>query len=220
LLAGRIFGTANKLVRYQQTGDLHFVTFSCYQRRPYLGSAAARDQLVESLETMRVRYGCGVSAYVVMPEHVHLLVSEPETIVLARALMALNISVARQSRERPFWQVRYYDFNVWSVRKIVEKRKYIHRNPVARGLVGSPEEWKWSSYRSWSTGEAGMVAVDCEWRRWKFVRTRAVRLGETLWKPTSQNREVGHPPPVFGGGPEVGHPPISLREKIREFKGF
>ncbi len=65
------------LVRYQQTGDLHFVTFSCYDRLPYLGSADARDLFERSLETMRVRYEFFVSAYVVMPEQVHLLVTEP-----------------------------------------------------------------------------------------------------------------------------------------------
>jgi putative transposase len=65
------------LIRYQLAGDFHFVTFSCYHRLPYLGTAAARDLFERSLETMRVRYELFVAGYVVMPEHVHLLVSEP-----------------------------------------------------------------------------------------------------------------------------------------------
>jgi REP element-mobilizing transposase RayT len=63
---------AQGLVRYQQSGDLHFVTFSCYRRRAYLDSAAARNLFRRSLETMRARYDLFITGYVAMPEHVHL----------------------------------------------------------------------------------------------------------------------------------------------------
>jgi putative transposase len=152
------------LVRYQQSGDLHFVTFSCYDRQPLLGSAAARDLVELSLEAMRDRYGFRVIGYVVMPEHVHLLVTEPAGVVLATALKALKISVAVQRRERPFWQARYYDFNVFTERKRVEKLRYLHRNPVTRGLVAQPADWKWSSFRHYWTGERGVVEIASEWR--------------------------------------------------------
>ena len=105
------------LVRYQKEGHLHFVTFSCYERRPYLGTPAARDIFVRSLEVMRARYRFFVIAYVVMPEHVHLLMTEPLEVPLAKALQALKLSVAVQNKERPFWHKRYYDFNVFSERK-------------------------------------------------------------------------------------------------------
>jgi putative transposase len=65
----------NPLVRYQQTGDLHFVTFSCYRRQPNLHSPSAKDLFQQLLEKMRLRYDFFVNGYVVMPEHVHLLVS-------------------------------------------------------------------------------------------------------------------------------------------------
>jgi putative transposase len=74
-------------------------------------------------------------------------VSEPRGVLLAMALKALKISVAVQRRERPFWQARYYDFNVFTDRKRVEKLRYLHRNPVTRGLVDQPADWKWSSFR-------------------------------------------------------------------------
>src|SRR5690348_1658147 len=63
------------LRRYQQSGDLHFVT--CHRRLAYLGSATARGLFERSLEVIRRRYRFFVTGYVVMPEHVHLLVSEP-----------------------------------------------------------------------------------------------------------------------------------------------
>jgi putative transposase len=150
----------NSLGRYQQAGDLHFVTFSCYRRRQHLASAAARQLFERSLETMRVRYAFSVLGYVVMPEHVHLLLSEPKEGLLAKVLQALKLSVAVQRTERPFWQARYYDFNVFTDRKRIEKLRYMHRNPVTRGLVPKPESWAWSSFRHYSSGERGTVEIE------------------------------------------------------------
>ncbi len=107
-------------------------------------------------------YGFFVVGYVVMPEHVHLLVSEPERSVLATAIQAMKQSVARRKGGR-FWQKRYYDFNVWSDRKRIEKLRYLHRNTVTRGLVSSPEEWEWSSFRHYLTGAPSVVEIESQW---------------------------------------------------------
>ena len=151
------------LVRYQQTGDLHAVNFCCHERLPYLASADAKELFERSLEKMRVRYGFWITAYVVMPEHVHILLSEPRVGTLATAIQALKLSVTVQREERPFWEKRYYDFNVWSDWKVVEKRRYIHRNPVRRELVEKPGDWKWSSFNHWMTGEIGVVEIESPW---------------------------------------------------------
>ncbi len=151
------------LVRYQESGHLHLVTFSCHRRLPYLGPADARDLFERSLEVMRCRYDFLVVAYVVMPEHVHLLLSEPRRCILFKAIQALKLSVAVQSQQRPFWQRRYHDFNVFTEKKIIEKRQYIHRNPVKRGLVQRPDEWAWSSFRHWWGGETGSVETESPW---------------------------------------------------------
>lgn len=151
------------LVRYQQAGDLHFVTFSCHGRRPYLGTDAARDLFERSLEAMRLRYDFFLTGYVVMPEHVHLLISEPKGVLLAKVIQALKLSVAVQSEHRPFWQIRYYDFNVYTEKKRIEKLRYMHRNPVKRGLVQKPYDWRWSSFRHYLTGEVGVVEIESEW---------------------------------------------------------
>ena len=151
------------LVRYQSSGDFHFLTFSCYHRKPYLDSAAARARFERCLERTRILYDFVVMAYVVMPEHVHLLVTEPACDTLARAMQSLKISVSRLSSERPFWQARYYDFNVMTDRKRIEKLRYIHRNPVKRGLVEKPEEWAWSSFRYYRARETGRVTLETWW---------------------------------------------------------
>ena len=147
------------LDRYQQAGDLHFVTFSCYHRLAYLDSPLLRDLVEDALDRMRLRYKLEVAGYVVMPEHVHLLLSEPRRDLLAVGLQALKISVGKRAEQRPFWQARYYDFNVYTRAKRVEKLQYIHANPVKRGLVEKPGDWVWSSYRYYQTGEQGRVKV-------------------------------------------------------------
>jgi len=165
-----------ELHRYQQTRQLHFITFSCYQRRSYLGDAGSRDLFESALERVRKRYRWAIIGYVVMPEHVHLLVNEPGVGSLARAMQALKLSVAMRRPERPFWQARYYDFNVWSAEKETEKLKYLHRNPVTRGLVAKPEDWKWSSFRHYATGYVGVVEIESKWTAFR----RGNQLPETF----------------------------------------
>ena len=173
------------LVRVQDQGDLHFVTFSCDQRLPYLGTAAARDCFVNALERIHCKHSVCVVGYVVMPEHVHLLMSEPPGGSLARALAGLKISVAKLRPESPFWTVRYHDFNVYRRDKVVEKLRYMHRNPVERGLSFSPEYWRWSSYRDYLMDEPGPVVVD---RSYVFPSVPDVS------DPGVAARHVGAPP--------------------------
>ena len=106
-----------------------------------------------------------------MPEHVHLLISEPERGTVANAMQSLKISSAKRGRRAnavsdpavPFWQRRYYDRNEWNHKEFIEKRKCIHRNPVRRGLVEKPEHWKWSSYRHYASVEDCGVVIE-SWR--------------------------------------------------------
>ncbi len=148
------------LHRYQQTGQCHFLSFSCYRRQPNLVTPSARTLFESSLEATRRRYNFHVLGYVVMPEHVHLLLTEPANEPLSKAVQALKQFVSRQLKtDQPFWQTRYYDFNVRTERKRIEKLRYIHRNPVTRGLVASPEAWMWSSFRQYALGIDGIVTV-------------------------------------------------------------
>ena len=184
------------LKRYQQARDLHFVTFSCYRRQPLLASAYAKRRFEAALEQARRQYDFYVVGYVIMPEHVHLLVSEPERSTLARALQAMKQSVARRliGEGKHFWQTRYYDFNVWTAKKRIEKLRYMHRNPVKRGLVLKPEDWPWSSFRHYMTGAEGVVEIESEWTGRKRERMGiALRVRVT---------ELPHPSKIgLGGAP-------------------
>jgi putative transposase len=128
-----------------------------------VGGADARDLFEDALERVRQRYRFVVAGYVVMPEHVHLLIGEPVKGVVSGVIHALKLSVAMRRAERPFWQTRYYDFLVHNEEKRVEKLRYMHRNPVVRGLVAKPEDWAWSSFRHCATGVKGTVEIESQW---------------------------------------------------------
>ena len=69
------------------------------------------------------------------------------------------------AEEEHFWQRRFYDFNVWSAKKIREKLEYMHANPVVRKLVLHPEDWPWSSFCFYAKGETGLIRIDQAGRR-------------------------------------------------------
>jgi len=180
-------------IRYQQTEEFHFLTFSCYRRLPHLSTIAAMKLFEDALERMRRRYLFVIAGYVVMPEHVHMLVNEPKRALLSKAIQALKLSVTMRRRKRPFWQAHYYDFNVSSHDKFVEKLRYIHRNRVKRGLVARPEDWRWSSYCHYQTGMRGTVEIESEWT----ARERGWQLPEWM-----RHRHLGSSSPVpKGEGP-------------------
>ena len=139
---------------------------------------------MQILGETRDRYGFFLIGYVVMPEHIHLLITEPEVGTPSTVMQVLKQRTARAllpKRRRvdapqgrlfadavlrtPFWQARFYDFNAWTTKKRVEKLRYMHRNPVKRGLVEAPEQWRWSSYRFYLLDEAGPVSVNEGWTR-------------------------------------------------------
>ena len=120
-----------------------------------------------------------------MPEHFHLLISEPEKgppstlmhVVKERFARRLLSHLGRAGRPGQLslwdseamaaahvWERRFYDFNVWSEGKRIEKLRYMHRTPVKGGLVSAPEQWRWNSYRQYACGEAGRVRIN-DWPR-------------------------------------------------------
>ena len=168
---------SNHPTRYYGTNDLHFINCSCYHRQAWLATPKRRDLFLTVLEQVRQRYRFVVVGYVVMLDHIHLLISEPEQSNPSRVMRALKQGFARRVlkslRRRKVaaqselfsvaaehvWQKRFYDFNVFTDKRI-EKLRYMHQNPVKRGLVDEPEQWPWSSYRSYSLGEQGAVRIN------------------------------------------------------------
>jgi putative transposase len=84
-----------------------------------------------------------------------------------------------QSEAPAFWQRRFYDFNVWSGKKLKEKLDYMHRNPVQRKLVVHPKDWPWSSWSHYAKDEPGLIRIDA--------------LGSEETNSPKQKRQPPHP---------------------------
>jgi len=136
---------------------------------------------VKILGEVRARHEFLLVGYVVMPEHVHLLISEPKRLTPSRVLQILKQRVSRTMRGRHrktsgqqlrlkfpegegelrgFWQRRFYDFNVYTGGKMREKLEYMHANPVKSKLVRRPQDWPWSSHSFYASGETGLISID------------------------------------------------------------
>lgn len=171
--------------RFENRNHARFLTCSCYQRRKFLDRNRSRQWFVESLERARAIHGFDLWAWVIMPEHFHLLLfPRPGGPPIGPILLSIKQSTARRAlnwtrAHRPdalevfedrrpdgsvvhrFWQRGGgYDRNLWSDTDIWEKIDYIHTNPVDRGLCERPEDWPWSSARSFREPEAGPITID------------------------------------------------------------
>lgn len=167
--------------RYSPRSGVHYLTFSCYRRLPLLGTPRLRDEFVQALIAARRVHRFKLTAWVVMPEHIHIMVmptaaSGPDweegygsalpsiliglkkpvsTKILARwrEIKWNNLSAITDSRgNEHFWQPGGgFDRNVRTIEELVREVRYIHQNPVERGLVKEPTDWAWSSAR-WYAG--------------------------------------------------------------------
>jgi putative transposase len=191
------------LKRFQRAESLHFITFSCFHRLPLLESAGVRETVEAVLEAARARHQARIYAYVLMPEHVHLLINEPPAILLAQFLKVVKQTTSRKLRgqREKFWQGRYYDSNVRGEKDRSQVIRYIHRNPVKRGLVASPEDWPWSSFLHYAGGARGTVEIESHWtvfgRGNRLPAGVGLRKGERSCSPTQAAKDaawMGHNP--------------------------
>jgi putative transposase len=161
-----------RIRHFHEPGDLHELTFSCYQRLPLLTNNSWRTNLSRAIDAAGEQIGCHLAAFVYMPEHVHLLVwglSSKEQVSELLSAIKQPVSVAAHEdllerpgrmldrlmvRERPgrtvfrFWQEGPgFDRNLFTVKAATAALDYLHLNPVKRGLCQKARDWRWSSAR-------------------------------------------------------------------------
>jgi len=157
---------------YNIPGHAHELTFSCFQRLPLLSKDRTCRWFVDAMESARRELKLSLWAYVIMPEHVHIVLCPREAAYEVRLIRtALKVPVARKALKflrqsapsflerlkdlQPngkfsyrFWQRGGgYDRNATEPATLLHMIEYIHNNPVRRGLVPSPTDWIWSSAR-------------------------------------------------------------------------
>jgi putative transposase len=170
--------------RFDIDGDAHHLTFSCYQCLPLFSKDRSRDWMLKALQLGREKSQYDLWAYVIMPEHVHIVLLPHQGIKMSAILTTIKQSVSKRAllwlqdnapaflvkledvqpngdRCYRFWQRGGgYDRNLRSIVDIYEKIEYIHANLVRRGLTATPEDWACSSCRAWETGEDIPIAID------------------------------------------------------------
>jgi putative transposase len=152
---------------YDEPGHARFLTFSCFHRRQYLAADRSKDVFLEHLDASRARLEFEIWAFVVMPEHVHLLIN-PSDASVAQILQSIKQPSSRRLRKligcgTPFWQAGGgYDRNIWSQRAIEVTVDYIHENPVRRKLCTASIDYPWSSAAA-DEGFDSRINVD-SWR--------------------------------------------------------
>ncbi len=168
-----------------EPGHAHALTFSCFRRQPFLSRDRSRTWTIEAIGRAAEIHRFHIWAYVLMPEHVHLLVcpieSEYDTSDFLRSLKksVANKAVKYVRKHAPafldrmldqqpngadayrFWQrARGYDRNIWEPRYVHQMIDYIHANPVRRGLCERPEDWPWSSAADYANIRQGPLVID------------------------------------------------------------
>jgi len=176
-----------KPIQTPDSAVAHFITFSCYQRRHLFRFPEHYNLFLNQLEKSRESNHFKVFAYVVMPNHAHLLIRFPESQTPSSTLRGLKrttsyhllnwykrnnpevykyLSVKEGKRTvRRFWQAgvgydHHVEGNERSLREIIE---YIHNNPVRSGMVELPEEWRWSSAGYWIDNHDGLIKISSPW---------------------------------------------------------
>ncbi len=174
---------------YYPGNHLHYLTASTYRRARLFDSERLRRNFVKTLAELRASLHFRIIGYVLMPEHFHLLIwpsgqANPSQVIqslkeLTAKFILKNLQENRQfpwcrtmldrltlppsvQRHGPYrvWQRRFYDMNIWSEKKRVEKLNYMHGNPTKRRLVTEPGDWLWSSWRFYQLEDASILAMD------------------------------------------------------------
>ena len=170
--------------RWNDSGHAHSLTFSCFRRQPLLAGDRSRQWMLDGIEQARTEHQFHVWAYVVMPEHVHLLIWPEAEYSISAILKTMKQSVSRKAllfvrRQAPeflmqmedkrpngqssyrFWQRGGgYDRNLTEPKTIWQAVDYIHANPVRRKLCERAVDWSWSSAVEWEQPGSGLLRVD------------------------------------------------------------
>ena len=174
-----------KLVRFNFPNNIHFVTTSCYNRLPLFNSDDTKTIFAQSVIHIRNKYGFKLFGYVIMPEHVHILIQTGNDKTVSditrqvKQTCAFNVlqtlkrnktksllgklrksTGGRIGNKYSFWKPRFYDFNIYTVKKFKEKLDYCHKNPVTRELVNNPSAWRFSSYRNYYLNDDSIISID------------------------------------------------------------
>ncbi|MBC8313356.1 MAG: transposase [Candidatus Cloacimonetes bacterium] len=173
------------LPKFNMEGSMHFVTTKTFQNQPFFCNEICCRILIEELDFYRDKYNFKIFGFVIMPDHLHLLlwfdIEKYPDMTISKIIQVIKIMTAKRvkrflfydrsnswvddltsnhlPRKFIFWQKGFYDFNIFHYKKFIEKLNYIHKNPFKESKIKSPENYFYSSFSFLETGK-GVLWVD------------------------------------------------------------
>jgi putative transposase len=176
------------LPRFHVEGYVYYITTVTYNRLPIFTRPSFIIPLIDSLNFYHYKHDFKLLGYVIMPDHIHLLIwpfgestisdimrgyKEFTAKRIVRQAEAENteewIAAFRQAgrdtgrSNNKVWQDSYWDTNIYTERFLRQKLNYIHHNPIRAGLVDRPEDYVYSSYRNYTLEEEWLIEIDKDW---------------------------------------------------------
>ena len=201
--------------RFNEAGHAHFLTFSCFRRQPFLCKDRSREWVVEAIDRARLAHQFHLWAYVIMPEHVHLLIwPSGWEYSISSVLKTMKQSVSRRAKvfveknapeflermedRQPNGDVAYrfwqrgggFDANLTEPETVWRTVEYIHANPVRRQLCIRPIDWKWSSALEMEAPGTGLLRLDLVDEVRLFVHPVVLGSGRRLFPDGWQHRQL------------------------------
>ena len=194
---------ARKWTNLKIPGALHFITGNIYNRIPIFRRESCCLEFFKIASELRTDWPAKVIAYVLMPDHFHLIVNPQDGNITGFA-GALKGKVAMKMIEitgqlfalpkprsdgaiHEVWQDSFKAIPLWSAWMIWQKINYIHANPVKAGLVKSAREYRWSSFRAFYTDLPSPLPIDVDWW-WPDDAEKLSRAMKELGWKTYHNR--------------------------------
>ncbi|MCX6740475.1 MAG: hypothetical protein NTZ49_04580 [Candidatus Parcubacteria bacterium] len=168
--------------KFDDPGHIHFVTFKTANNVPFFKDDKCCDIFLEELDRLRTELSFDIYGFVIVPDHVHLLIGQvfaygspnkfgdtPESSLNEFGISYIGKKIkgvtARKinkylQRSGALWKHRFFDFNIYSHKKFEEKLKYIHDNPISHGLVSDISLFRYCSWRNYELGDHSVFKIN------------------------------------------------------------
>jgi REP element-mobilizing transposase RayT len=176
--------------RYRIEGSIYYATSVIYNRLKIFVLPSFIIPIIDSLNYYRYQYSCRIIGYVIMPDHIHLLlfpqIEQAITDFMRDFKRFTSGRITRQAKvegkkewlnrfeqagseteraEYKVWQDSFWEQMIYSESFLKQKLDYIHLNPVRAGIVETSADYPYSSYRNYYHNDNQMIEIDNHWDR-------------------------------------------------------
>jgi REP-associated tyrosine transposase len=174
--------------RYRIEGSIYYITSVIYNRLKIFVQPSFIIPIIDSLNYYRYQYSCKILGYVIMPDHIHLLIFPQMEAALTDFMRDFKRftsgRITRQAKvegkkewvdrfeqagseteraEYKVWQDSFWEQMIYSENFLKQRLNYIHLNPVRAGMVKDAADYLYSSYRNYYLNDRQLIEIDDQW---------------------------------------------------------